>query len=304
MRRVAALVGIAVGGALLLTVAVTMWLWRNQERVVFQPPTVGASAPSRARRVEFRAADGHGTLGYVIEPRERSVRDAPVVIAFHGNADLAVWYVPWAHELAERTGVRVFVPEYRGYGGVDGTPTYQSAGSDAAGALRYARETLGARRIVLFGHSLGSAIASDLALSMQPDPPAVMVLQSPFTSAQEMATRMLLPPIPWLWRRVSRVHYDTRRIVGTLTCPVFVAHGTRDVLVPVRMGRQVFASARVPGRLLLVDGAGHNDVAEAGGERYWTWISDAVGAARADADDDQRRSENSRKKATGTFHDS
>ena len=55
-----------------------------------------------------------------------------------------------------------------------------------------------------------------------------------------------------------------------------MAHGTSDLIVPHRMGRQVFHAVRHPGQLLLVEGAGHNDVPDVGGERYWRWLVDAV----------------------------
>jgi hypothetical protein len=198
-----------------------------------------------------------------------------VVIAFHGNADLSAWLVPWARELADRTGATVFLPEFRGYAGIPGNPTYETAASDARGALQFVR-SMQPSNIVLFGHSLGTAIAADIAAFMSPDQPAALVLQSPFTSAREMAARMLVPPIPWLWRRISRVHYDTRTLVAQLEAPVWVAHGTRDVVIPVRMGRQVYHAARRPGELLIVESAGHNDVADVGGDRYWRWLTAAV----------------------------
>jgi fermentation-respiration switch protein FrsA (DUF1100 family) len=178
--------------------------------------------------------------------------------------------------LADRAGVTVFLPEYRGYGGITGSPTYASASSDALGALEFARSKLQPARIVLFGHSLGTAVASDVAATMTAGPPSALVLQSPFTSARDMAARMLVPPIPWVWRRISRVHYDTRALVAGMDAPVWVAHGTADVVIPARMGRQVFHAARRPGELLLVDGAGHNDLADVGGERYWRWLTRAT----------------------------
>jgi hypothetical protein len=169
----------------------------------------------------------------------------------------------------------VLLPEYRGYAGIPGDPTYETAAADARGAIQFVQSTH-TSNIVLFGHSLGTAIAADMAAFMSPDKPSALVLQSPFTSAREMAARMLVPPIPWLWRRISRVHYDTRALVSQLETPVWVSHGTRDVVIPVRMGRQVFQAARRPGELLIVDGAGHNDVADIGGERYWRWLTAAV----------------------------
>ena len=281
------LLAIAFGAALVWVALTTLWMWRYQERVVYQPPGVLALAPEPAVRVAYPAKDGHGVFGYLIAPGSASRGEAvppgaTVVIAFHGNADLAAWLVPWAQELAERSGSYVLVAEYRGYAGIPGNPSYAAAADDAHGALTFARDRLRPARVVLFGHSLGSAVASDVAAAMQ-EPPDALVLQSPFTSAREMAARMLVPPIPWLWSRISRVHYDTRAIVARLEAPVHVAHGTRDVVIPTRMGRAVFAAAKRPGQLLIADGAGHNDVADVAGERYWRWLVDAVSGVRRES---------------------
>lgn len=278
VRRLLSVLGVAFAIAIVWVVFTTVWLWRNQERVVFQPPSVRPEAPAIARRVEFMASDGHPLFGYVVAPvaPPRRSGTGTVVIAFHGNADLAVWTVPWAAELVERTGVTVFVPEYRGYAGIPGPPTYQSAAADARGALEFTRTELRPDGIVLYGHSLGSALATELAAQMRPQTPRALILQSPFTSAREMATRMMVPVVPWLWRRITRVPYDTRALVAQLETPVHVAHGARDMTIPIRMGREVYGAARRRGELLVVESAGHNDVADVGGERYWRWLADAV----------------------------
>lgn len=267
-------IGLLLAAALVWVAFTVVMLWQRQERIVFQPPSVIPGAPSRARRVEFLAADGHPLHGYVVGPLSGAT-PATIVLAFHGNADLSAWLVPWAAALHERTGASVMLPEYRGYGGIPGTPTYLSAQNDARGALAWVRREHPNARVVLFGHSLGSAIASELAREMGGDA-AALVLQSPFTSAQAMAARMLFPPLPWLWGAISRVHYDTRAIVRDLTMPVWVSHGTRDIVIPARMGRAVFDAAREKGELLLVGGAGHNDVADVGGGAYWAWLEHAV----------------------------
>ena len=118
--------GIAIVIALVWVAVTTLWLWRHQERVVFQPPSAWTHAPAPARRVTFRAADGHELFGYVLTPRENA-DTTTVVMAFHGNADLAAWTVPWAREVVELTGASVLIPEYRGYAGIPGSPTYESA---------------------------------------------------------------------------------------------------------------------------------------------------------------------------------
>ena len=279
MRRLVSVIAIVVVLAVIWTSLTTLWLWKNQERVVFQPPADAPLAPAPARRVSYRATDGHDLFGYVLHAADSGRGNAiagRVVIAFHGNADLSAWTAPWAHELSSRAGVTVFVPEYRGYAGIAGEPTYETAMADARGALAFARDSLNAAEIVIYGHSLGTAIGTELAAHMGASGPRSLVLQSPFTSARDMATRMMVPPIPWLWTRISRVHYDTRALVADLDAPVFVSHGTRDLNIPARMGRQVFDAAKQRGDLLLVEGAGHNDVADVWGEQYWRWLTTAV----------------------------
>ena len=264
---------------LVVVTVFVVWLWRNQERIVFQPPTAQPAAPLPARRVVYRASDGQELFGYVLDaPAGNGGRTTTVVLAFHGNADLAAWTAPWAHELATRAGVTVLIPEMRGYGGIPGMPTYETASLDSRAALEYARAQLGAGPVVVYGHSLGSAIGAELAAHMEREgqAPKALVLQSPFTSARDMAGRLMMPPIPGLWERISRVHYDTRARVAALDAPVFVSHGTSDLNIPVRMGRAVHAAARRPGELLIVEGAGHNDVGDLGGERYWRWLVTAV----------------------------
>lgn len=276
MKRLVSVITVLIIVGVIWVSFTTLWLWRNQERVVFQPPTDAPVAPSPARRVAYAAADGHPLFGYVLDPPAGAALRSRVVIAFHGNADLSAWTAPWAHELSRRAGVTVFVPEYRGYAAIPGIPSYETATSDARGALAFARDSLGATDIVIYGHSLGTAIGSELAKHMTGSSPRSLVLQSPFTSARDMATRMMVPPIPGLWSRISRVQYDTRALVRELEIPVFVSHGSRDITIPARMGRAVFAAAKNPGELLVVEGAGHNDVADVGGARYWRWLVNAV----------------------------
>lgn len=273
-RRLLTMVGIVITAVAVWTALTTLWLWRNQERVVFQPPAMVVPDPSAARRVEVRTADGNATFAYVVTPRAVEGRPT-VVLAFHGNADLAAWVVPWAQELSQRSGVVVVVAEYRGYAGLAGTPSYASAADDARGALAFVN-TLTPGRVVLYGHSLGTAIAAELAAEMTQQPPAALVLQSPFTSARDMAARMLVPVISAVWSRITRVPYDTRRLVRRLDVPVWVAHGSLDLTIPSRMGRDVSDAALRKGQFLLVQGAGHNDVPEVGGERYWQWLTSAV----------------------------
>lgn len=252
-------------------------MWWYQERIVFQPPAGTAPSEVAAKRVQYRATDGVDLFAYVVG---ECTADGLVLLAFHGNADLARWFVPWAAVVSRDTGACVVIPEYRGYDGINGTPTYAGSALDAVAALGFVRDSMNvsADRVVYFGHSLGTAIAAELAAV---SPPRTLVLQSPFSSARAMAARMFVPGLTAFWRIVSRVHFDTSARVRQLRSPVWVAHGDRDIIIPVGMGRDVFAAAAVKGELLIVHGAGHNDVADVGGPAYWNWLARAVHGDRA-----------------------
>ncbi len=242
--------------------------WRLQERVVYQPPRGVPPEAVDALQVTYTAADGTELFAYVAGERERARR---AIIAFHGNADLARWLVPWAVRLAGETSSVVLVAEYRGYDGVAGRPTYKGLMADAIAARSYVEQVLGvaAENTIYFGHSLGTAVATELALLTAP---SALVLESPFTSASAMARRFPVPGVGFLWPLIARVHYDTVRHVAALDVPVWVVHGDRDVVVPLRMGQAVFGAARNKGELLIVRGAGHNDVSAVGGSDYWSFM--------------------------------
>jgi alpha-beta hydrolase superfamily lysophospholipase len=188
-------------------VAAVLLVWRYQERIVFQPPRILADEDASAQRVEYPAADCTSIFAYVVG----DVRHAPaIMLAFHGNADLARWFVPWAQRVVASTGAAVVLPEYRGYAGLQGSPSYESARQDARSCLEFVRDTLGipASRLVYFGHSLGSAIATELAVESAPRP---LILQSPFPGSRcfgqcspaYSTTRSIrcmrsLPPCGWL----------------------------------------------------------------------------------------------------------
>jgi uncharacterized protein len=248
--------------------------WRMQERIVWQPPRLAQYPTTATRRLDYTSDDGQPLFAFLAGDPAR----APgLLIVYHGNADLAAWVAPWATEVERATGWAVLVPEYRGYGGLGGSPDYLSSQRDARATYRLAREQLGvdSARVALYGHSLGSAIATELAVEHAP---AVLILEAPFTSAREMA-RGPLAPVTLLWSVIARVHFDTRAKVAELNVPTWVVHGDRDGVIPVRMGQAVHAAARVPGELMLVRGAGHNDVRDVGGDAYWSWLRRALASA-------------------------
>jgi fermentation-respiration switch protein FrsA (DUF1100 family) len=277
VRRLAGAEGIrrVLFAALIVVGALLALAWWGQERIAYQPPRVAEPVPAGAERVEYRADDLQELFALVVDPHTVK-RDAPtrVLLAFHGNADLAVWLVPWASEVARRTGAVVIVPEYRGYGGLAGPATAAGIRLDARAAAAFAHAHFpSVTRFDYYGHSLGSAVATELAVEQAP---AALVLESPFTSARAMAELFGTRLLRWIWPSISRIPYDTEQRVRELDVPVFVAHGDRDMVIPVRMGRAVFAAARRPGALLIVPGGTHNDLSDRGGAAYWDWLERAL----------------------------
>lgn len=264
-----------------LFVVASILAWIFQERVAFQPERPPFPEAGITPRVDYTASDGQKLFAYVVgDPQHAS----GLVLAFHGNADLAVRQIEWAQEIVDRTGLAVMLTEYRGYMGLKGKPTYEGSRLDSEAAYAFAREKLGVPedRFAFFGHSLGTAIAAELAVR---HPPRALLLEAPFTSAHDMAA---LVTGRWLssllWPAISRLHFDTRSLVESLSVPVSVSHGGQDKVIPNRMGKEVFGAARVNGEWLFVPAAPHSDVSEVGGEAYWQWIEKSLVPLTANAE--------------------
>lgn len=256
---------------LALLLAMLALLWRSQERILFQPPRLYGN-PVESGRVSYRASDGQLLTGFIVgDPRTKP----GILLCFHGNADLAMWQVDWAQSVEKHTGYAVMLAEYRGYMSLGGTPTYSTTKLDALAAYDYLDSAFGPDHapIAYFGHSLGSAVATELAAVHSP---LALLLQSPFSSARAMARLIVTLPVAVVWRAISRVHFDTTKAVSLLDVPVSVSHGKRDRIVPLRMGLEVYDAAKVKGSLLVVEKAGHSDIADVAGEEYWKWFAAAL----------------------------
>lgn len=258
----------------LLTVLVVFVgiVWLFQERIAFQPPRPPSLEGVEASRVSYQAQDGQPLLAYIVGDPKASTG---LLLSFHGNADLAVHAVDWAKEVNRATGFAVMLTEYRGYMNLGGRPTYASSQLDSEAAYEFAHDELGIspNRIAFYGHSLGSAIATELASRHRP---LALLLESPFTSARAMSRIIGWRAVHVVWDAIARFHFDTVEKVASIDAPVSVAHGARDFLIPTQMGRDIFAAAKVKGELLLVPEASHNDVRLAGGPDYWRWMRAAL----------------------------
>jgi len=198
--------------------------------------------------VRYETADGVHLAGAYLPPPSP---ERPVVLYFHGNAEAAAHNLPIAESLRAR-GLGVFLAEYRGYGGLPGSPSEEGLYADGEAALA-GLERLGVppSRVVLVGRSLGSGVAVELGTRHRV---AAVVLVSAYTSIVDMG-RTVAGPLASL---IVRDRFDSRSKVARVASPVVLLHGTRDDVVPVEMGRRL-AAARPGARWVEVPEATHND---------------------------------------------
>jgi fermentation-respiration switch protein FrsA (DUF1100 family) len=256
-----------VGITLLVVVAVLAaalgLLWLFQRRLLYFP-TPGPVPPAAsvlpgAEDVTFETADGLRLAGWFVPappggPADRVGRARPAVLVCNGNGGDRSMRAPLAAALS-RMGLAVLLFDYRGYGGNPGHPTEEGLAADARAALGYlaGRPEVDPERVIYFGESLGAAVALRLATER---PPAALVLRSPFASLAEVGRRHY-PVLPV--SLLLRDRYDSAALAGRLDAPLLVVAGGRDQIVPAGHSRRLFDAAPQPKRLVVLDGADHND---------------------------------------------
>lgn len=199
--------------------------------------------------VEIATSDGESLHGWFIPVPAAT----GTVLFFHGNAGNISHRMDYLL-MFHRLGYNTFIFDYRGYGQSSGSPSESGTYLDAQAAWRYLTETkeIPSTRVVLFGESLGGAVAAWLAAR---EKPALLVLASVFTSIPDMAAK-IYPFLPV--RLLSRFEYSTIDYLRTVTCPVFVAHSPQDDIVPFTHGEALYQIAPEPKQFLRLQG-GHNN---------------------------------------------
>ena len=253
------------GGRLLrrLTDAMLFHPTRGQTRT---PSSFGADYED----LRVRASDGVVTQAWWIPGNPA----APVVVMFHGNAGTIADRLENAMMIRD-LGVDLMMAEYRGYGDSEGQPSERGLYADAHAVLAEARARAGGRPVVVFGRSLGGAVAVELASR---EPVDGLIVESTFTSLHAMARSTRIP----FASRAVAYRFDSLAKIARITAPILIIHGDADELVPFRMGEQLrdaAARSRHVG-FVRVRGGDHNGTWLADGTAYWdAWKSmlDRVG---------------------------
>jgi fermentation-respiration switch protein FrsA (DUF1100 family) len=232
---------------------VLVGIWLVQRRLIYFPtagvPQLATTLPG-ARLIQINTSDGLTLSGWLL-PAPHS---AGAVLVLNGNAGNRADRAPLARALFDR-GYEVLIFDYRGYGENEGTPSEEGLALDAEAALAALAEVATSDRLILFGESLGAAVAARLAVT---SPPAALVLRSPFPSLQAVAA-VHYPYLPT--RFLLRDRYDTLQAVAVIKSPILVVAGSSDSIVPTDLSRAVYEAALPNAHWALIENADHNDPA-------------------------------------------
>jgi len=211
--------------------------------------------------VFFPAKDGTRLHGWFVNgPDERAV-----VLWFHGNAGNISHRLHNLKKLHDALQIPIFIFDYREYGRSEGEISKAGTFSDAHGAFRYLIDGKGFKTtsVLLFGRSLGTALAVDIASKEQC---LGVILEAAFTSTDDMMQRyfpFFTPP------SASSVKYDSMSLIDDIQSPILFVHGQLDQTIPVSMARRLFEKARSPKEFYEIPGADHNDTYLVGGHEYF-----------------------------------
>jgi len=185
-----------------------------------------------------------------------------VLLFFHGNAGNITDRADMILRLMVLP-LTVFIVDYRGYGKSEGRPSEKGLYLDGEAAWDYLIREQGIcpERIVIFGKSLGGAVAVDLATRVEA---AGLIVQSSFTSIPDMAKHI----IPILPRFLIRTRMDSINKISRVSRPKLFIHSPADEIVPYRFGHRLFEVASEPKQFYSVPGAPHNETYQVGGREY------------------------------------
>ncbi len=236
-------------------VALCLLVFFVQRRLIYFPVRWTAAEARRANpgyeEIRLRTSDGEELHAWL----NRVDRSPWTVIIFHGNAgNLTYHEAPL--ELFRALGFQALLFDYRGYGLSSGSPTEAGLLRDGEAVRQYVTTTLSVpqERVVYFGQSLGSGVAVLLAAAQ---PPGRLILESAYPTLAAVA-RVHYPYLPA--GLLMRDRFAAVDEIAAVKCPVLFLHPEQDEIIPIDLGRALYARASDPKRFVPLPGAHHNDV--------------------------------------------
>ncbi len=235
----------------LVYVGALVYLKADETDLVFPREVARAGLPAPAeslhlpyRTVSFETSDSVRLSAWVI-PAAHDDSSGMWILLCHGQTgNVATTTRPEYYADLHSVGVNILAFDWRGFGASEGTPSEEGLYRDATAAYDYLRTVLlvPANRIVIFGHSLGTAPAIELATRV---PAAGLIVEGAPTSVIDRAQELY----PWLpIRLISSISFNSLARIGNVACPILFFHAAADARIPIAHGRRLFAAARAPKR--------------------------------------------------------
>jgi fermentation-respiration switch protein FrsA (DUF1100 family) len=255
-RFIPRLIWILIVGVILVYSGMGMWFVINEQRLVLHPSRTvepPENTPDFAyTRVDLRTKDDVRLTAWEMRcPRGDST--GIWVLYLHGNSGNISDCVDRYRQI-ERLGVNVFAGDYRGFGESQGHPDEEGFYTDAATMADYLTDAhrVPPHHIILYGHSLGAAVAIELAGHIDA---ACLIVEGGFTSMVDRA-QSAYPLLPVRW--MAHFRFDSRTRIREISMPKLFVHASDDATIPIAEGRELFADAAPPKSFLSLHG-GHTD---------------------------------------------
>lgn len=259
-----------------------VYLKANEKRMVFQPDAFGGrvvvplpdSLGLASSRVAFASGDGAKITGWIVPAADS---DAPWLLYLHGNAgNISTSALPQFYKRWHALSLNILAIDYRGYGESESrAPDEQGIYADARAAYDWLHtvRAVPPDKIVIYGHSLGAGVATELALHV---PAAGLIIEGAFTSIPDLGGE-LYPYLPVRWLASQR--FANLDKIGRVAMPKLILHATDDSIVPFAHSQRLYAAASAPKEMVELKG-GHMNAFLEDSAKFWGHVGAFVARLR------------------------
>ncbi len=198
----------------------------------------------------IKTEDGESLNALLFQTKSHS---KGLILYFHGNADNLQRWGNYAVDFTS-LGYDILMFDYRGYGKSTGIPDEVSLYKDAETVLKWAKQHSTFNRLIIYGRSLGSAIASHLAKTDEPD---LLILETPFG---ELKGAVSFPLKPMLQLFPLHYQFSNKAFLPNITCPKVIIHGTNDWVVPLSSALELKPLLKEGDKFVIIEGGGHRNL--------------------------------------------
>eukprot|EP00640_Fibrocapsa_japonica_P002224 CAMPEP_0113946622 /NCGR_PEP_ID=MMETSP1339-20121228/59025_1 /TAXON_ID=94617 /ORGANISM="Fibrocapsa japonica" /LENGTH=353 /DNA_ID=CAMNT_0000952811 /DNA_START=85 /DNA_END=1146 /DNA_ORIENTATION=+ /assembly_acc=CAM_ASM_000762 len=220
------------------------------------------------------SSDGSATIHCWLILQPDRPRERHTVVFFHGNAGNIGFRLPNARMMWESMGVNLLMVDYRGYGKSTGVPTEEGLKEDgllAVQSLERFKDEVDLSKVVVFGRSLGGAVALETAKALGPAKVRAVLLENSFLSISSMVDEIMPRFIRIFKSLVLRINWNNKETISKITQPIMFLSGARDELVPPEHMQELYKLANEAEfkEVHVVETGSHNDTWLRGGDRYY-----------------------------------